>query len=691
MKRGNNFGFGLFAGSLSLIFILLQFTAPVYSQWINSVGGTDEDSGLSIAVDNNGNVYTIGYFYDVVDFDPGSGETFLTSNGNGDVFVAKYDEAGSLLWAISFGGGGSDYGQDIAVDNDGNIYVTGWFYGTVDFDPSANAAELTSAGGADIFCAKYNAGGNYLWAFNVGDPDNEYGLAIGVDFDSNVFITGTFETNVDDGIDFDPAPGNDTHTLGASQDNLFFVKYNSSGEFQWVEKCDGQAYDCVTPKDMDVDAEGNLYLSGLFYGDIDFDPSDDANILSDAGSYDLFFAMYSGSGDMFWAYSIGSENQDAAYGIAVDQNYDVYITGTFSGEADFDPDDASETLLTPIGSWDIFFAKYNESGEFQWAKNIGNDRPLCNSICVDNYSNIYISGYFYGPEWSPFDFDPGPEEHNLTAVGNYDVFLASYNSDGDYRWASGFGGTEIEEGKKVAVDNSDYVFVIGEFRSTVDFDPGDGTDNHTSAGSSDIFFGKYFSSSGMLPVELTSFKANIQGNSVSLKWETASETNNRGFEIQRSAASGSDAEWERAGFVEGAGNSINVNSYSFTDRNLSTGNYKYRLKQMDFDGSFEYSNVIEIEILPSKFFLQQNYPNPFSKNSAGNSLTKIKFSLGKKEFTQIKIYNMLGEEVASLANKELTAGNYEVLFNANRLPSGVYIYRITAGDFTASKKMNLIK
>ncbi len=187
----------------------------------------------------------------------------------------------------------------------------------------------------------------------------------------------------------------------------------------------------------------------------------------------------------------------------------------------------------------------------------------------------------------------------------------------------------------------------------------------------------------IVPVELTSFSANVSGSNVNLKWSTATETNNKGFYIERSA----DAKnFVAVGFVDGNGTTTRINSYSFADKNIAVGKYNYRLKQVDFDGTYEYSDIVEVKIgTPLNFRLQQNYPNPF------NPSTKIGYSLPETSFVTIKIYDILGNEIASLVEREVEAGNHSVNFSAGNLASGLYIYKLTAGDFTSSRKMTLIK
>jgi hypothetical protein len=189
-----------------------------------------------------------------------------------------------------------------------------------------------------------------------------------------------------------------------------------------------------------------------------------------------------------------------------------------------------------------------------------------------------------------------------------------------------------------------------------------------------------------LPVELTTFIAAAKNNAVFLNWKTVTETNNYGFEVERCAVSTERQAWNKIGFVSGNGNSSSDKEYSFTDKNISGGSkFNYRLKQIDNDGTFEYSSSVEIEIIPLQFELSQNYPNPF------NPSTTIQFSLPVQTQLKINIYNMLGELIKTVSEGMYESGYYNITFDASELSSGTYIYRLESNDFIETKKMLMIK
>ena len=206
------------------------------------------------------------------------------------------------------------------------------------------------------------------------------------------------------------------------------------------------------------------------------------------------------------------------------------------------------------------------------------------------------------------------------------------------------------------------------------FDNTDATVETTLEGSSDT----------ALPVELTSFIASYKNSAVMLNWKTETEVNNYGFNLEKRVNEG---EWNKIAFIEGHGNSNSLKEYSYNDKDLFAGGskFQYRLKQIDTDGSFAYSDVIEVEIVPDQYELSQNYPNPF------NPTTTIRFSLPKQTQLKINIYNILGEHVKTIAEGMYETGYYKVTFDASSLPSGTYIYRLESNEFVETRKMLLLK
>jgi hypothetical protein len=188
-----------------------------------------------------------------------------------------------------------------------------------------------------------------------------------------------------------------------------------------------------------------------------------------------------------------------------------------------------------------------------------------------------------------------------------------------------------------------------------------------------------------LPVELSSFRAKSSGDNIELNWETKTEVNNFGFEVERASTSPVQG-WTKIGFVEGNGNSTSPKEYSYLDKNVLSGNYSYRLKQIDTDGQFEYSSEVKVVVeVPTDYALEQNFPNPF------NPSTTIKFSIPEAGMVMLTVYNLLGQEVTTLVEKQKQAGSYTELFDASGLNSGVYFYELRVNDFVLTKKMQVLK
>ncbi|MBW6483696.1 MAG: T9SS type A sorting domain-containing protein [Vicingaceae bacterium] len=449
--------------------------------WAKSMRGINGGAGRSIAVDAAGNAYTTGAFTGTVDFDPGTGIFNLTSAGGGDIFVSKLDASGNFVWARNMGGTSIAHGYGIALDAVGNVYTTGYFQGTVDFDPGAGTFNLTVAGNTDIFVSKLDASGNFVWAKNMGGVSNAYGYSIAVDVAGNIYTTGVFE-----GIaDFDPGAGTVNLTSAGSRD-IFVSKLDASGNFLWAKNMGGTDFD--EGNSIAVDTAGNVYTTGYFYGTADFDPGAGIFNLTSTGGADIFTAKLDASGNFVWAKNMGGIGSDEGRNIAVDAAGNVYTTGGFlSSIADFDPG-AGTVNLTSAGNYDIFVSKLDASGNFMWAKSMGGtNNDFGNSIAVDVAENVYTTGFFEGIA----DFDPGAGTVNLTSAGSFDVFVSKLDASGNFMWAKSMGGTVMDGVYGIALDTTRSVYTTGYFRGTADFDPGTGIFNLTSAsGDANIFVSK---------------------------------------------------------------------------------------------------------------------------------------------------------------------------------------------------------
>ncbi|HMU93915.1 MAG TPA: SBBP repeat-containing protein, partial [Anaerolineales bacterium] len=223
--------------------------------WARNVGGLNDDSITGSALDANGNIYTSGSFVETADFDPGVGTYNLTSEGGSDIFVSKLDANGDLVWAKRIGGSLYDYGGGVAIDLIGNVFLTGSFIDTVDFDPNAGAYILTSTGAYDPFVVNLSNDGNFVWAVSMGGAGWDYGGDIAIDSNNNVYTTGVFE----DIADFDPGAGIFNLTSMGGRD-IYISKLDDIGNFVWAKSIGGVGFEFIS--DIALDQNGNVYTTG---------------------------------------------------------------------------------------------------------------------------------------------------------------------------------------------------------------------------------------------------------------------------------------------------------------------------------------------------------------------------------------------------------------------------------------------
>ena len=423
-------------------------------RWLKQFGGTSADQGLAVTAKMlNGDVVVAGYFTNTADF----GGTSLTSVGSSDMFLAKYTAAGALAWARRYGGDGSDMVAAVTVDADGNIVVTGEFWGTGNFggDPLTSVSNTV-----DCFVAKYSSTGTHLWSRRLGGtyPDGCSGVA--VDADRNIVVTGVFRGSVDFG------GGPLTSTALGNQDT-FVAKYDRLGTYQWARNFPSNADD--RGKSVAVDGSGNVIVTGGFQGRINYGGGD----VWSAGSYDVGVVKLTPAGTHVWSRRFGGVSDDEGMAVTVDGNGDVLMTGYFR-----DTMTMGATTLTSTGFADVFLAKLtNADGTPRWAKSFGGSAgdDAANGIAVSGDNNIALTGYF---KWSA-NFGG----NTLTSAGLEDIFTAQYTGDGAHLWSKRFGGVQDEKGTGLAVDEGNNVLVTGWFRGTTSFDD----TTFTSAGSVDGF------------------------------------------------------------------------------------------------------------------------------------------------------------------------------------------------------------
>jgi len=460
---------------------------------LNAASPTDDlDATISVAVDSD---------------DGGAELRYL------DIVIEKY--APPVGWARTFGGDGADECRGIAIDDPGNIYLTGRFSDSVDFDPSSGTEVHTPVGDEDVFLSKFQPDGDLEWAVTWGGIYTDIALAVASDGAGSVYVAGRFIGTVD----FDPGPAVDPHSsFSLLAADAFLSKFDSHGNYQWVvtwqadyERDEGldvavddagdvyvtynygyttlvkfDSYGAVI-WDRSWEALGNgvavgpsdlVYVTGSFTGTVDFDPGSGTDYVSDGDVY-----LNSLDSDGEYAGVRTWDGTDASC-VASDSDGNIYAAGLFSGFADLEPGISTE-MHSSNGFNDVFLSRFDSSAEFLWVRTWGavDDHDLVSALAVDSSGAAYVAGSFYGP----VDFDPGAGTDNISSAGLNDAFLDKLDESGEFAWARTFGGLGDDSARAVAIDSSGNIYLAGDFELSVDFDPRTGTEVHTSHGHSDVF------------------------------------------------------------------------------------------------------------------------------------------------------------------------------------------------------------
>lgn len=378
----------------------------------------------SVAVFSDNSIIITGRFSGTVDFNPGSG-TYLLNTGNSfpNGFVVKLDQNGNFQWAFSFGNNDYSEGLGVKVDFQNNVILTGYFRDVVDFDPSATTFILTSSGISDIFVLKLSPIGGLIWAFNIGDIDDEQGHHLAVDNAGNFYITGYFMGIVD----FDPGPGSNPLLSNGYSYDSFLAKYDMNGILSWAKNFGSTSTDIGY--NVGINSSGVLGMVGEFTGTMDIDPGPGISNIVSAGAKDGFIIRISPlDGSLVWGFPIGGTAGDACYGFGLAQDGKFYITGEFRNTVDFNPGTNVDNMVSS-GNADIFVSSYSDLGNYLVSYKLGNssDFDIGESIlCVSNL--IYVTGRFY----TTVDFDPGTSTSNLTSTSSNTFVQKMYHCDSSF-------------------------------------------------------------------------------------------------------------------------------------------------------------------------------------------------------------------------------------------------------------------
>jgi hypothetical protein len=558
--------------------------------------------------------------------------------------LISYAQLPTFQWAKQMGGNSPDYGQSIAVDASGNVYTTGAFEGAVDFDPGSGSTILNATGGSQVFVTKFDSNGNFVWAKNMGPSAGSlsaYGMSIKLDALNNVYTTGYFQGTAD----FDPGVGVFNLTTAGFSDDVFISKLDSSGNFRWAKQIGGSSYE--SGLSISLDSLGYIYTSGFFEGTVDFDPGAGIFNLTPVGPHDSFISKLDTSGNFVWAKSIETTGgYSNIWSLATDATGNLFVTGTFQGTADFDPNGGVFNFAS-AGSDDIFISKLDSSGNMIWANRIGGSlSDWGTSILMEAFADLYISGRFSGA----VDFNPGTGVSVLTSAGGEDAYIAKFDTSGNFIWARSVGGASNDASQSITSDQVGNIYSTGRFESTADFDPNSGIANITATGFQDIFVLELDSAGNFVWVKNIGGTAYNGGNSIVVDFLNNIYT---------------------TGYFSGTTDfNTDAGTMNLTSAGGSYDIYVHKMNQVPL-GINQYSHSDNIVV----------YPNPSSGHFS------IGYKLSESEKARFIIYDVTGR---TIFESTLKCGDQVESIADLKLANGVYPYKIISSENTILEQSKLI-
>ena len=501
---------------------LVKYDSNGALEFSKQFSGTASDAGTSVDIDSSGNILLSGTFQGTMDADPDGGTTNLVSNGGYDGFFGKYNSSGELQWAHGIGGTNTDSVDDVAFHSSGAISIGGTFTGTVDADPSGATSNIVSAGNQDAFIAQYDTNGSLNWARPIGSTTTDEFSALAVDGSGNTYVGINYSGTVDFNVG-----GAAQNIAGLGNGDFAIAKYASNGDFVWAHGFgtgDSEDVNALT-----VDSSGNVYITGRFTTGFDIDPGAGVTNLVNGGGADAFVAKFDTDGNLGWAQSFSGAAFARGDAIAVDSDGNILISGVMNGTGDFDPGAGVTTLSVSSGS--AFTAKFDNSGNFQWAKNIsGDNSSQANAVGVDASGNSVTGGYIFN---GTFDLDPGSGTNTVTTAGGRDGFLLKLDSSGLFAAAGGGGGGGGSGGSNGGG---------GSGPGTFEFLPGVSAGSGGTATSAPGDLQNLTPSSGVVDNALVTPSAgNFTGGQLSLKLQPTTTVSQLQVLVPKALATGSDS------------------------------------------------------------------------------------------------------------------------------------------------------
>ena len=441
---------------LSCVLCLISYVSPAQSWvWAQGEGGIGNDASNAVTTDISGNTYITGNMAGKADF---SG-TVYQGHGIYDVFVAKYDPAGNLLWIKLAGSSGNDQGNSIKWKN-GYVYVCGSFSDTAFFENTS----LISKGETDAFLAKYAETGNLIWVKSAGGTGTDYASSVDLDNTGNIFIAGTYEHVIN--------VGGINLSTPSFYNESFYAKYDDNGNATWAKSTTGNNPNLITG--IAFDNHNAVYLTGYYGGNFSIG---NGTVSAVSSSYDIFLSKIGDNGNFEWLKRAGSTYEDGAHSVCCDADGNPSIAGYFAGTAYFD-----NNSVTYSDYNDVFVARYDTSGNNLWVRSgRGNKLDVAFSIASDANGNVVATGMFQ----NVIGFDG----HTLTShdILDRDIFLVSYDKIGNVRWLTRVGDLDTDCGLAVSIHANGNIAVSGYYLHTCIF----GSIALDYADGNDLFIAKY--------------------------------------------------------------------------------------------------------------------------------------------------------------------------------------------------------
>lgn len=395
--------------------------------WARTWGSTLSDECNAVAVDSSGDVYITGRWNGTagenVDFDGTSGVDNHTTTGGVNFFISKYNSDGTYAWTQTLDPANNILGLGIATADDGSIYITGWFIGTVDFDPGAGTDNRTADTNRKMFLTKYNSSGVYQWTVSHQDTGLSEPGGVATDTLNNVYISGYFDYT----LDFDPGAGTDIRST-INGDGIMISKFDSTGAYQWAYTISdntlgnsGIAYGVAS------DSDNNIYATGFYKGTLDFDSGAGTSEFTATGNEDIFVLKLNSSGTYVWNRTMGGTSYERGNGISVDSSNLIYVGGYFSGTVDFDPT-VNTDEKTDTSAWGLstFLTSLNNDGSYNWTKYVaGGQQSDGYSVSAYQYG-VFVAGDLYGTA----DFDPDGAGDSVDGTTDYGSSVVTHWSTG---------------------------------------------------------------------------------------------------------------------------------------------------------------------------------------------------------------------------------------------------------------------